>query len=122
MPLRIHLNPKDRLIVGGAVIRCVGGPAEILVENRVPVLRGKEVLSARAADTLAKRLYFMIQLMYVDQGNLASHYASYWPLAYQAARAIPGAREVVDQINLRLFEQDYYRALRLANRLIQMEK
>lgn len=122
MPLRISLGTGERLVVGGAVIRCAGSPTQILIENKVPVLREKEIISPDSADTLAKRLYFVIQLMYMDADSLADHYATYWPLAYEAERTLPGAASVLAQINRKLFEQDFYKALRLAKKLIQLEK
>ena len=122
MPLRISLGPGERLVVGGAVIRCAGAPAQILIENKVPVLREKDIIPPEGADTLAKRLYFVIQLMYMDADNLADHYAAYWPLAYEVERIVPDAASLIAQINRKLFEQDFYKALRLAKKLIQLEK
>lgn len=107
------------MIVGGAVIRCLGSPAQIMIENRVPILRGKAILSPESARTDAERLYVALQLMYVDEENLAEHYKLYWPLAYRVTQTVPGAEKVLAEVNQALFDREFYKALRLARRLLR---
>ncbi len=72
MALRISMKPQEKMILGGAVItngnsfRC-----NLIVENKVPILREKDILSESQADSLCRQLYFIIQLMYIDEENLA---------------------------------------------------
>ena len=122
MPLKISLKPGERIIVGGGVIRNDAAPARLVIENRVPVLRAKDILTADEARTPARKLYFLIQLMYVDEENLTAHYTAYWPLAHEVARKVEGAEPVVEQVNGHLFNREYYRALKCAARLIELER
>ena len=55
MPLQISLRAGERLIVGGAVIKNVGSRAALLIENDVPILRGKEVMSLADATSPCRR-------------------------------------------------------------------
>jgi flagellar protein FlbT len=65
MALRIELKPRERFILGGAVLQNGEARSELILENNVPILRGKNILSLEEADTPCKRIYFLIQLMYV---------------------------------------------------------
>jgi flagellar biosynthesis repressor protein FlbT len=78
MALKISLRPHERLIIGNAVIENGGTRSEFMVENNVPILREKDIMSARDADSPCRRIYLVIQLMYVDEKNLAAHHNSYW--------------------------------------------
>lgn len=80
MPLKITLKPGERVILGGAVISNGKNKSEIFVENKVPILRQKDILSIKEADTPCRRIYFAIQLMYMDEGQLAVHHQTYWDL------------------------------------------
>ena len=73
MPLKIALKPRERLILGGAVVRNGDIGARLTVENEVPILREHDILSHRETSTPCRRIYFAVQLMYVDEGNLAEH-------------------------------------------------
>ncbi len=66
MPLKISLKAGERVIIGGAVITNGKLKTELFVENKVPVLRQKDILSIKEADTPCRRIYFVIQLMYMD--------------------------------------------------------
>src|SRR5262249_5631713 len=77
MPLKITLKPRERLILGGAVLRNGTAASHLLVENEVPILRERDILSERQANSPCRRIYFAIQLMYVDQQHLDAHLRLY---------------------------------------------
>jgi flagellar protein FlbT len=74
------------------------GKAEFLVENNVPVLRQKNILTPGEADTAAKRIYMAIQLMYVDGENIVQHHKLYWELVNAFLSAAPSALGLIDRI------------------------
>ena len=45
MGLKITLKPGERMIIGGAVITNGGQKSNFIVENKVPILRDKDILS-----------------------------------------------------------------------------
>ena len=92
MALKIYLKPQERLIIDGAVITNGNAKSELLIENNVPILRGKDIMSLNEADSPCRRIYFAIQLMYVDQENLAEHHKTYWELVKDVAEAAPSRR------------------------------
>jgi len=90
MALKLSLKANERIIAGGAVLRnATGKTVELTVENEVPLLREKEILSEAKADTPCKRVYFVIQLMYIDGQNLPKYQKLYWDLARDILNAAP---------------------------------
>lgn len=122
MALKLTLKPFERLILGGAVITNGSSKAEFIVENNVPILRHKNILSPKDTDTPAKRIYFAIQLMYVDGDHLADHHKIYWELVRDFVSAAPRSLPLIDQLNEFILHAKYYDALKTARHLIKFEQ
>lgn len=122
MPLKITLKPRERLILGGAVVRNGAASSHLLVENEVPILRERDILSERNADSPCRRIYFAIQLMYVDEKNLPEHHRLYWMLMRDLLAAAPSTARFADEINALVLERKYYAALKVARQLIEYEQ
>ena len=122
MALKITLKANERLIVGGAVLTNGGSKTDLIVENSVPILRGKEILSEEDALTPCRRIYFAIQLMYVDEENLEEHHRVYWDLVKDVVSAAPSALTLIDQVSDNILNGRYYQALKLAKKLIEYEE
>ena len=122
MALRIELKPRERFILGGAVLQNGDARSELILENNVPILRGKNILSIEESDTPCKRIYFLIQLMYVEGGNLAEHQDAYWALVRDILGAAPSMLGLIDAINEQLVGGHYYEALKLTRKLINEEE
>ncbi len=80
MALKITLKPHERLIIGGAVVANGDSKCSLIVENNVPVLREKDILREKDAVTPCRRIYFMIQLLYVDDKDVVEKHNIYWSL------------------------------------------
>ncbi|MDJ0668162.1 MAG: flagellar biosynthesis repressor FlbT [Desulfobacterales bacterium] len=122
MPLKLTLKPGERMIIGGAVVTNGAGKTELFVENNVPLLREKDIMGEKDADTIAKQIYFTIQLMYIDPENLVSHHNAYWHLVHQTVKAAPSTVGLVDQISEKIVANNHYQALKLTRKLIAYEK
>jgi flagellar biosynthesis repressor protein FlbT len=122
MALKINLKPHERLIIGGAVISNGHSKSEFIVENTVPVLREKDILREKDADTPCKRIYFVIQLMYVDEKDLVEKHNIYWTLLKELEEAAPSTAKLIGQISEHVVNNRYYQALKLARKLIEYEE
>lgn len=122
MALKISLKPEERIIVGTAVIKNGGSRCELLIENKVPILRQKNIMAEREAITVARKIYFAVQLMYIEGGELLPHYNSYWRLVGEFLKAAPSALKLIDTISEHILGNDYYGALKLAHKLIDYEQ
>lgn len=65
MPLRIRLATDERIIVNGAVIRNSDKRSILTIENKANVLRGKDIMFLDQADTLPKKVYYLVQNMLI---------------------------------------------------------
>jgi len=122
MGLKIELKPQERFIIGGAVVKNGDSRTELIIENRVPILREKDILSVDKADTPCKRIYFLLQLMYVEGKDLAEFQKTYWDLVRDVVRAAPSLIGFVDAISEHIISNRYYQALKIARQLIKREE
>jgi flagellar protein FlbT len=123
MALKITLKPNEKMIVGGAVVTNGNSKnTNLIIENNVPVLRQKDILSEKDATSPCSRIYFLIQLMYIDQENLITHQHTYWELIRELLDAVPRLTGHIDQINENILQGNFYRALKLAGQLIDYEQ
>lgn len=121
MALKITLKPHERLIIGGAVIANGGAKSDFIVENTVPILREKDIMTLKGADTICRRIYFAIQLMYVDE-KLAEHHKTYWELVEDVIKAAPSSRSLIHEISELILQNKYYQALKVTRKLMEFEQ
>ena len=122
MPLKITLKPGERMIIDGAVIRNGENKTELYIENKVPLLRQKDMLTEKDADTVCRQIYFTIQLMYIDKADAVVQHAAYWKLVHPLVKAVPSTVPLVDKISEQILSGQYYRALKLAKKLVLYEE
>ena len=122
MALKISLKPGEKMIIGGAVVKNGDTKAELFIENKVPLLRAKDILGEKDAQTIGQKIYFTIQLMYIDPENLINHHNTYWSYVQQMSEAAPSTIPLIDQISEKIVGTKYYQALKLSRQLIDYEK
>jgi flagellar biosynthesis repressor protein FlbT len=121
MALKIELKPNERVIVGDCVITNASQRTRLLIEGKVPVLREKDIMALSRANSPAKRVYLLIQLMYTTK-RPKEHQAMYSQLAREMVRTAPGTRRFIESINNQILTGDLYKALKEARKLIAYEK
>ena len=123
MPLKITLKPGERMVLSGAVVTNGSNrKCELLINNNAPVLREKDILAEKEATTPCSRIYFTIQLMYIDHENRQIHADTYWQLVGELLEAASSQTGIVDQISENIVNGRYYQALKLAGDLIEYEQ
>lgn len=122
MPLKITLKPGEKLFIAGAVVQNGEHVAELSILNDVPVLREKDIYTEASADTLAKRVYLCVQLMYMDPANLHDYQGKYALLVQEALKRWPMAADIISRINAELACGRFYTALRAVRQLVQFEQ
>lgn len=122
MSLKITLKNNERLIVGGAVVRNGGKGCVLFIENTVPILREKDIMGEKDATTPCRRIYFTVQLMYIDEPNVPQYVKAYAELAAEILKAAPSTRTYIEQLNERIEGGNYYQALKIAKTLIEYEE
>jgi len=126
MALKITLKPHERLIVGGApitIIRNGESSSDLVIENKIPVLiRGKDIMLENDATSPCRKIYFIIQLMYVDGNNLSEYHRIYWELVQDVIQAAPSTLTFMNRISEYIFQNKYYQALKATRQLIDYEQ
>ena len=123
MPLKLTLKPDEKVLIGTAVLTNAGPKAEIIIQNTVPVLREKDIISEENADTLVKKLYFVILSMYVDSKNEQKFHDIYFKLVKELFNACPDQviLALVMEISQKILEGNHYQALKACKKLLKFE-
>ena len=122
MSLKITLKVHEKFIIGGAVITNGDSKSTFVVENDVPILREKDIMTLAAADTPCKRIYFTVQLMYIDGKNMAEHHKAYWELVKDVAEAAPSQKPLLQEISNHILNDRFYQALKQTKKIIEYEQ
>ncbi|WP_404403210.1 flagellar biosynthesis repressor FlbT [Pelagibacterium halotolerans] len=120
MALKVELKPGEKMLIGNSVITNSDQRTRLYIEGSAPILREKDILTPKTADTPAKSLYLAIQIMYVEQ-NVEKLQKSYFELVNDIVKAAPSTLPYIDQINNEILTGDLYKALRIARKLIDYE-
>ncbi len=122
MPLRLSLRPNEKLLLNGVVLVNGDARAELIVLNDAAILREKEIMTEEEADTVCKQIYFLVQVLYIDQANSAAYQAKLAVLMDRLGSDVPVMFPALDQMRGLIIKRDYYHALKIARRLISTEK
>ncbi|NVN88988.1 MAG: flagellar biosynthesis repressor FlbT [Desulfuromonadales bacterium] len=122
MSLKLALKPHERIIIGGAVIKNGASSCHLLIENNVPILRQADILSEADANSPCRRIYFVIQLLYIEGEKKPELQPLYWELVSDVLGAAPSMKDLISQISQLIIKNKFYQALKIAKKLIQYEE
>ena len=122
MPLKLALKPHEKIVIGGAVIKNGASSCHLLIENNVPILRQADILTEAEANSPCRRIYFVIQLLYIDGDKNPELQPMYWDLVNDVLSAAPSMKELISQISQFIIKAKFYQALKTAKKLIQYEE
>jgi len=121
MALIIDLKPGEKILIGTAVITNDNQRTRLHISGEAPILREKDVLQEEEADTPCKKVYFLVQCMYLAR-NPREYHPKYFELLKMIQQAAPSTAVFFMRINEQIIEGHYYKALREAKDLISHEK
>ncbi len=121
MALKVELKPGERIIVGECTVTNCGQRTRILIEGATPILREKDILTAKTADSPAKRIYLAVQLMYTSR-DPRTHHETYFALVREIVQAAPSTWAFIEVINSQILAGDLYKALKEAHKLVDYER
>lgn len=121
MSLKVELKPGEKLIIGNCVVTNSDQRTRLFIDGKAPILREKDILTPDTADSPAKRIYFAVQLMYIDE-NVERLRQDYFKLINDLVTAAPSTIQLVDEINNEILTGELYKALKAAKKLIQYEQ
>lgn len=121
MALKVEIKPGERIIVGDALIKNDGNRARLFIEGDAPILREKDIMRPDDADTPCKKIYLLIQMMYLAE-DPRDHHGLYFEIVKDVQTAAPSTMPIIDKINNLLLAGSYYKALKETKNLIAYEK
>ena len=123
MPLKLTLKPNEKVLIGTAVLSNAGSKAEIIIQNNVPVLREKDIITEENADTIGKKIYFVLLNMYVDGKNEGEYHKIYFKLINELMDALPNTENLalIMEISQKILEGEHYLALKVCKKLLNFE-
>lgn len=121
MALQIELKPGERLILGNSIITNDDHRTKLRIEGNTPILREPDIMRTEEADTPCKRIYLVIQTMYLAP-DASKFNDTYFELFGEIYAAAPSTMPYFDQINNQILTGSFYKALKKAKDLIAYEK
>lgn len=120
MALVIDLKPKEKILIGDAVITNDGQRSRLHIAGNSAILREKDVMKEDEADTPCKKIYFLIQCMYLAR-NPREYHKTFFNLMKEIQEAAPSTKIFFVQIGEQIIEDKYYKAMKLTKELINHE-
>ncbi len=123
MPLKLSLRPGEKFVVNGAVVQNGDRRAALVLQNKASVLREKDIMQADEAGTPARRIYFPIMLMYLDDSGRDKAYSEFASRLTEFMGAVRDPNVLAECIGVskEVMAGEYYRALMRCRKLIAYE-
>ncbi len=121
MALVIDLKPGEKILIGTAVITNDTQRTRLHISGDSPILLEKDVMQEHEASTPCKKIYFLIQCMYMAP-NPKEYHAKYFELIREIQHAAPTTAFSFLVMNEWIMQDNYYRAMREARDLIKLEE
>ena len=121
MALIIDLKPHEKIIIGSSLITNNDHRARLNIEGDAPIMREKDIMFEKDANTPCKRVYLALQLMYLAEDPKEMQ-ETYFALVKDVQAAAPSTAPLFMQINDYVLDNKYYKALKEAKKLISYEE
>jgi flagellar biosynthesis repressor protein FlbT len=123
LPLKLSLKPGERFVLNGAVLQNGDRRATIVLQNKASVLREKDIMQADEANTPARRIYFPVMMMYLDEGSAERFYDEFIQRMTEFMGVVGNPSVLADCVSIskHCMAREYYKALMLCRKLIEYE-
>ncbi|MBK1640137.1 flagellar biosynthesis repressor FlbT [Rhodothalassium salexigens] len=124
MALKLSLKPGEKFVVNGAVIANGDRRTSLVIQNKVSILRERDILKEEEVDTPVKRIYFPIMLCYLDPQNKDPYLKEFMLRLSELMQVVedPDAKQKCVQISNEVMKGNYYKALMVCKKLFPYEK
>lgn len=123
MALKISLKPGEKFVVNGAVISNGDRRSSLVIQNKVSILREKDILQEEDINTPVRRIYFPIMLMYLDEGSVKTYYEEFVLRMTEFMKIVsdPLVLAACVEISTDVMKKQYYKALMSCKKLFAYE-
>ena len=123
MPLKLSLKPGEWFVLNGAVVQNGDRRGILVLQNKASVLREKDIMQEDEVNSPARRIYFPVMMMYLDEASAERHYDEFVRrlTEFMGVIANPGILAECVAISKHCMGREYYKALMLCRKLIEYE-
>jgi flagellar protein FlbT len=123
MPLKLSLKPGEKFVLNGAVVQNGDRRGVLVLQNKASVLREKDIMQAEDSTSPARRIYFPVMLMYLDESGAARCYEEFASRMNEFMSVIRNPEVLAECVNIskHVLSREYYKALMACRRLIEYE-
>ncbi|MBI1199490.1 MAG: flagellar biosynthesis repressor FlbT [Phenylobacterium sp.] len=123
MPLKLSLRPGEKFVLNGAVVQNGDRRAVMVLQNKASVLREKDIMQPDEVHTPARRIYFPVMMMYLEEANAERFYDEFVRRLTEFMGVISNPTVLAECVNISKFcmAREYYKALMLCRKLIEYE-
>jgi flagellar protein FlbT len=122
--LKLSLKPGEKFVLNGAVVQNGDRRGVLVLQNKASVLREKDIMQPDEATTPARRIYFPVMMMYLDEANAERQYDEFATRLTEFMGVVRNPDVLGDciAISKHVMAREYYKALMLSRKLIEYEE
>ena len=123
MPLKLSLKPGEKFVLNGAVVQNGDRRSVLVLQNKASVLREKDIMQPDDVVTPARRIYFPVMMMYLEEASAERYYDEFVRRLTEFMGVISSPEVLADCVNIskHCMAREYYRALMMCRKLIDYE-
>jgi flagellar protein FlbT len=123
VPLKLSLKPGEKFVLNGAVVQNGDRRGVLVLQNKASVLREKDIMQQDEATTPARRIYFPVMMMYLDEAGAENYYREFAQRLTEFMGAIKNPKVLMECVDISklCMSGEYYKALMLCRKLIEYE-
>jgi flagellar protein FlbT len=123
LPLKLSLKPGEKFVLNGAVVQNGDRRAVVILQNKASVLREKDIMQPESVSTPARRIYFPVMMMYLDESGANGYYNEFVLRMGEFMGVITNPVVLNECVNIsrHVMGKEYYKGLMLCRKLIEYE-
>lgn len=124
LPLKLSLKPGEKFVLNGAVVQNGDRRGVLILQNKASVLREKDIMQSEEVTSPARRIYFPVMMMYLDELQATRYYDEFVQRMNQFMGVIRNPEILSDCVSVSKYcmEKEYYKALMVCRKLIEYEE
>jgi flagellar protein FlbT len=124
MPLKLSLKPGEKFVLNGAVVQNGDRRGVLILQNKASVLREKDIMQLEDVNTPARRVYFPVMMMYLDETSAPKVYDEFVLrlTEFMGATRNPEIQAECVTASRHVMAKEYYKALMSARKLVDYEE
>lgn len=124
MPLKLSLKPGEKFVLNGAVVQNGDRRGVLVLQNKASVLREKDIMQPEDVNTPARRIYFPVMMMYLDEKEAANFHDEFALRLTEFMGAVRNPEVLSECVSCsrHVLARQYYKALMSARKILDYEE